>query len=859
MRFFEHHPSPLQLRDFLQGQLDAEPQQAIADHLANCPDCVRRLAQTPEDDPLVSLCRETYRQPTDETISSRLDDVGGPLKESVRFSSTPEDYEIEEEIGRGGMAIVYKARDLRLRRFVALKMVLAGPWAGRKELKRFRQEAETIARLRHPGVVQIYSVGEHEAMPYIALEFLEEGSLQDFMQGRPQPFRWSAELVRNLARTIHYAHARGIIHRDLKPSNILMETADGPSAKIADFGLAKVLGPDASGLSSEIVGTPNYMAPEQTTGQPQNTGVAVDIYALGMILYELLTGKPAFRTSDLVEIIRQIQQDTPPPPRRLRPQLPKDLETVCLKCLEKKPQQRYTSAAELADDLDRFLQKRPVRARPIGFVRRTLRYIARRPLRAVAAVAIILLTSSIVSSSIRDVIGRTRHRERIDRLLQQTPELREQALNRLNLSDADSLRRWNHWRNHVQHVRTLAENPWTAAEQTAAAQAFAAQAKQDELDQRAAARLTEARILAAMFNTQENRLQGELAIDVVTEVLAEYGVHPEQTAPEQMAELWRRWPLALQEASSVVLDQWRQIAAHSPSRQHNQAWLQAVLQQLPGDASRPLPYAADLPALQEAYERRPQDLWINLALGVRLQEGDPQQLSDAAGHLRAALAMQPRNAGVLVELGKVLQRQQHADEALRCFRKALEIQPDYDVAAINLGGAFADAGRHQEAKETLLEVLKRRPGSFLAHYQLGVVWASMKQPEKALAAFRRSAELQPNYGLCLFNQGVLHLRQKDYQAAAASFQRAVQGAPDLGPAHYNLGVLHFQQQDWEAARAALEQAIRCRFQRGAAYYYLGRIESREGEQRKARDAYLQALRHGGPQEELQRRLEMLED
>jgi serine/threonine-protein kinase len=287
-------------------------------------------------------------------------------------------YEILGELGRGGMGVVYKARQTGLGRLVALKMILAGAHAGPQELSRFRREAEAVAHLQHPHIVQIYEIGDQEGRPYFSLEFVAGGSLAQRIAQRPLSPRQAAELVATLARAVHAAHEQGISHRDLKPANVLVTVAGVP--KIADFGLAKCLhaGPNLT-ESGAILGTPSYMAPEQAGGKSKAIGPACDIYALGGILYELLTGEPPFQGPTPLETLMQVLSEDPVSPRRVCPQLPRDLEAICLKCLEKRPPQRYSSAQALADDLDRFLCRQPVRARAAGLFGRVWYWMRRNP------------------------------------------------------------------------------------------------------------------------------------------------------------------------------------------------------------------------------------------------------------------------------------------------------------------------------------------------------------------------------------------------------------------------------------------------------------------------------------------------
>jgi serine/threonine protein kinase len=323
-------------------------------------------------------------------------------------------YELLGLLGQGGMGVVYKARQIALNRSVALKMVLAGAAAKQEQLSRFRAEAETLACLQHPGIVQIFEIGEHEGRPYFALEYVNGGSLDKQLASTPQPPQEAAALVEKLARTMQVAHERGIVHRDLKPANILLVHAEPTpdtthhsrlstyQPKITDFGLAKQLDGDSGQTrTGQILGTPSYMAPEQATGRLTDIGAATDVYALGAILYEALTGRPPFRGATSVETLMQVTNDEPVAPTRLNPQVPRDLETVCLKALQKEIARRYRMAHDLADDLRRYLDGVPVQARPLSTWERGWKWACRRPalagLLGVSVVAALALVGSAVS------------------------------------------------------------------------------------------------------------------------------------------------------------------------------------------------------------------------------------------------------------------------------------------------------------------------------------------------------------------------------------------------------------------------------------------------------------------------------
>jgi serine/threonine-protein kinase len=285
------------------------------------------------------------------------------------------DYEILGELGRGGMGVVYKARQISLNRLVAVKMILAGEHASGHDRARFRTEAEAVAHLQHPHIVQIHAVGEASGHSFLALEFVEGGNLASRLQGKPWPVREAAQLVLTLAHAMQAAHERGIIHRDLKPANVLL-SADG-TPKITDFGLAKRLGEAGQTQTGTILGTPSYMAPEQAAGKNREVGPEVDVYALGAILYELLTGRPPFLGATPLDTLTQVLEREPAPPRLLNPNVSRDLETICLKCLEKDRHRRYPSVANFAADLDRFLRGESISIRSINILDRLARTLER--------------------------------------------------------------------------------------------------------------------------------------------------------------------------------------------------------------------------------------------------------------------------------------------------------------------------------------------------------------------------------------------------------------------------------------------------------------------------------------------------
>jgi len=348
-------------------------------------------------------------------------------------------YEVLEELGRGGMGIVYRARQTRLKRVVALKMILAGAGADDEELSRSRTEAEAVARLQHPNIVQIYEVGEHDGRPYCALEFVDGGSLADKLAHTPQPPRYAAAVMQALARAVHHAHQQGVIHRDLKPANVLLTRQGTP--KVTDFGLAKRLDVDSARTRTGMVmGTPSYMAPEQAAGRTKEIGPAADTYALGAVFYEMLTGRPPFQGASVYDTLLQVQTQEPVPPRQLNPAAPRDLETVCLKCLQKDPRKRYASADELADDLRRFLGGEPVQARPVGRAERLARWSRRNPRLAIVTGLLLLALALGVPTIIWKWLEADAHLRDANTNLRTSEENYQLAEERRSFAEGETLR-----------------------------------------------------------------------------------------------------------------------------------------------------------------------------------------------------------------------------------------------------------------------------------------------------------------------------------------------------------------------------------------------------------------------------------
>jgi WD40 repeat protein len=358
--------------------------------------------------PDASLPRTLIEEQVSRTRAGELEGLSPLAPEPVSRVTVP-GYEILEELGRGGMGVVYKAKQVRANRLVALKMILTGSHAGTAELRRFRTEVEAIASLRHSAIIPVYEVGEHEGRPFFSLELCSGGTLHRKLNGTPLPPTEAARLIETLAHAMQVAHEHHIIHRDLKPENVLF--ADDGSPRITDFGLAKKLDADeGTTRTGAIMGTPSYMAPEQTRGASHEVTPAVDVYALGAILYECLTGRPPFKAATTMETIMQVATHDPVAPRDLQPGVPRDLETICLKCLAKEPHRRYSSAQALAEDLRCFQAGEPIDARPIGWLERAGKWVRRRP--TSAALLGVLVAGALVALAVGVWFTRTLQFER---------------------------------------------------------------------------------------------------------------------------------------------------------------------------------------------------------------------------------------------------------------------------------------------------------------------------------------------------------------------------------------------------------------------------------------------------------------
>jgi serine/threonine-protein kinase len=757
-------------------------------------------------------------------------------------------YDVQDVLGRGGMGVVYKAWHLRLRRPVAVKMLLAGAYAQPHELKRFLREAETIAGLSHPNIVQVHEAGDVDGRPYFTMELVEGGSLFEKIAGIPQSAREAAALVASVAEAVHVAHQRGIVHRDLKPGNILL-TADG-TPKLTDFGVARHLAGTAGLTQTGVpLGTPSYMAPEQAEGKSRHVGPAADTYALGAILYELLTGRAPFRAETATETLRQVVSQDPVPPSRLNGKVPRDLETICLKCLQKEPGKRYTTAAELAADLGRFLRHEPIRARPTGRVEHFLRWVRRRPAAAglLAVSLLLVLVGGVGTGLLYHQWAAAQDRQaQTDRevrwVLEQTRGPLEEAWQTQDLAKlTEVLAEGN-------RAMDIARSGEASAAVRQEAEAF----REDTGERLGRAKKNRALLEAVqdVSASQENRPAsqdeaGRLMVlnrpsvdEQYAAAFRRWGLDMDGTAEAEVAERLRAEPDMVVHELIAALDGWmmerrrgRPVAewrrmfriADRLDRSDRRRRLRALLvgglppraewvaglvgmgspwsalwEQARGNTWRPL-----LEVRQEIDPRKEPALTVVLLAQACAAVGDT---ATAEQVLRQAATAQPGQVVLLDALGKLLERQgpSRLEEAIGYYRTA---RGQRHHLGISLSKALVSAGRAAQAEEVMQELVLLEPDNAAFYLQLGIAAYYQKNYGEAQTSFRKAIDLKPDFANAYSNLGGVLSEQRKHREAEAACRKAIDLKPDYVEAYLNLGNALIRQQKHREAEAAYRKAI----------------------------------------------------
>jgi eukaryotic-like serine/threonine-protein kinase len=730
-------------------------------------------------------------------------------------------YDVQAVLGHGGMGVVFQARHLRLGRLVALKMALAGSYAGPHERERFRREAEAVAALRHPNVVQVYDVGDADGRPYFTMELMEGGSLAHQLTGTPQPARQAALLLVTLAEAVQAAHQGGVVHRDLKPGNVLL-TADG-TPKISDFGLARRLDHEG-GLTrtGTPLGTPSYMAPEQAAGKSSAVGPAVDLYALGAILYELLTGRPPFRAETAEETLQQVTSQNPVAPSRLNASVPRDLETVCLKCLYKEPHLRYTSAAALAEDLHHFLRGEAIKARPERWLGRLARRVRRRPVFSAAVAAGTLALVGLAGGGLWLLSDRA--------AAARAAEAERTATERAAEEDLREMVRW------------LNRSSWPEAR-------AALERAKGRLGDRGSAELRRRLDQGARDLDLAARLEA-IRLDLAPKVpsptpdpyeevfrgagLGQVGDDPEAVADRvRAANITNALVAALDHWSAITVDSrcyrwvlsvarqadpdptgWRD-RARDPAVLADRAALVEVIKTAPvADQSVPLLLALAkrltfdsperLPFLTRIQQAHPDDFWANFTLASVLSSRN--QPAEAVRYYQAAVAIRPRIAPAYFQFGLALSTAGRTEEAVEQYRRAVDIDPTHGLSQHGLAGTLFQSGRQDEAIEQLRVAIRLNPNARSLHSHLAYFLETTGRYAEALHHRRQAAALDPKAWDAQTGVRALLVRLGRGEEVRADWQRSLEADPPEHAAWYGYAELCLflgREDEYRRARQAL--------------------------------------------------------
>lgn len=768
------------------------------------------------------------------------------------------DYELLAEIARGGMGVVYKARQISLNRIVALKMILAARLAGKSSVKRFYAEAEAAAQLDHPGIVPVFEVGQHQGQHYFSMGYVAGQSLAARVADGPLPPCEAAELIERVADAVAYAHQRGVVHRDLKPANVLLDKDGQP--RVTDFGLAKrATGEDQLTTEGQVIGTPSYMPPEQASGKLDEIGPASDIYSLGAILYCLLTGRPPFQAATGTETLLQVIQQEPVSPRLLNPKVSRDLDTICLKCLAKEPVRRYATAPELAEDLRRLREGRPICARPVSRWERAYRWARRQPVQAalIAAIALAVLgsaTGAVFYALYKDqqaaALGRQiEGRRRVDDLwvrgqqaeaageLAAAKDYWDQALAAL---DADQQMAPDDLRRQIQERRDRLRRQL----QDKAEREQQLIDRQKSLDKLALFGKHQDELLFRAVNLREEDTEANAARihEEGPAALAVLGLNSSQS-PEAAANgvLAFRQSLTPSEFARLatgcvqLLVVWAEAETASllnPEVAAIEPRLRESLWML--DAAAAVARACQLTTPETLHRRRAMclDRLGNLPAARAEQQqaaAHPSSALDhfltglaayrtsdfaaASGACEKALRQEPEHFWAEYLQTLCLLKQKHWAEAKIASTHCLGRRPDFYWAQLLRATALGQLGEIAAAEEDFNQVLKgaadgRDP---LAQWSVlttrGAMWVRQRHWDEAVTDLRQAIEQQPDWSQGYVTLALAYRGQKQWQAAVAAMDQAISRRPQDPGLYHTRALLHKDEGDLAAARRDLEQAI----------------------------------------------------
>jgi tetratricopeptide (TPR) repeat protein len=813
------------------------------------------------------------------------------------------------EVGRGGMGVVYEAEQLSLGRRVALKVLPFAATMDPRHLQRFQNEARAAASLHHEHIVPVHAVGQERGVHYYAMQFIDGLTLAQFLERQrqggqsPRPdeptadhapaaspsadtspqacattvpaprdaayFRRVAEWGVQAAEALEHAHQLGIVHRDVKPGNLML---DGQGKLwVTDFGLARVGADSGLTLTGDLVGTLRYMSPEQALAKRVVLDHRTDIYSLGVTLYELLTGQPAVRGNTREEILRQIVFGEPKPPRQLNRAIPTDLETIILKAMAPEPERRYATAQELADDLRRFLEGRPVQARRPTAVQRARRWARRNRTLVGALAAGLALALAVLAGSVGWVLRDQAARQALaEEKVREALAVLEPGLQQGNPHAPDVVRAA---RQAEAHLASGLVGPELRqrAEQLLADLAMLAKLEQIRLDQAAgkdghfdiagadpayaaAFRSYGVNVEALELPEAAARLRGRVIAAHLVAALIDWA-EARRSRGKEGGQGWQRL-LEVARAADPERDAWRAALCEALARGGRKEALEKLVARTPfeklpattlallGRALRDSGAVESAVAvLREGQRRHPGDFWLNHDLAFALGRLKLPQLDEAIGYYRAALALRPRSPTVHVSFGIALDNSGRSAEALQVYRQAIDLEPGSFEAHNNLGLVLNDLGKHAEAVKALRRAIELRPGAAGAHYNLGIALDGLGKHVEAVKAYRQAIHLKPDHAKVHNNLGKALNELGKHAEAARALRRAIELKPDNVAAHINLGnaLAAKGRGDVEGAIACYKQALSLKPDSPQAYYNLGLVLNDLGKHAEAVKALRRAI------------------